>query len=324
MREVTFQPHRARTSIQSALSNPIRALLLVIPFAVAPWCESALALETGTAAVADAGAGTAATKARSNCLRIVGGDAVALPECPVDASFYLEDDFERAAAATLGPQWSDCNSLRPDDFEPLGIHDGGVVIADAFSRPGEYDSTPPSAHPPLQGRLHPGIGCAFRDTGSTRVTVKITWSGHHGVTGEPPISHVEGTPLLYVAPEVPRFGFGAWTTELFGRAVIFAGYIGAPPEDFEVIASAVLEGDHVSGEPREVELRAEEPGRVTVWVDGKQVNFGNAFGLNPIEVDSALAGSTLHGFAVDSHLVEPVELITQIKSIEDITITSID
>ena len=205
-------------------------------------------------------------------------------------------------------------------FEPLGIHDGGVVVPDPFTRPGVYDTTPPSGHPPKNGRLFPGIGCAYIETGTTTVSAKVIWSGNWGVDHEPPISHVEGTPLLYITPGNPRYGFGAWTSQLYGVPVIFAGYIAVPVENFEVIAYALLPGKHVSGTPREIELRADEPGKVTVWVDGKQVSFEAGVGLAPINIDPTMAHSTLHGFAVDAHLVDPPTNIPTIKSIEAVTI----
>jgi len=239
-------------------------------------------------------------------------------------SFVLEDSFDRADTPRLGPPWSDCKSLEPDYFEPLGIYDGGIVIADTDSRPGTYDTTPPSAHPPTQGRNFRGIGCAFIDTGSTRVSVTATWSGHRGIEGGPPHSHVEGTPLLYVTPGVSRFAFGAWPSELWGRGVIFAGYIASPPENFEVLATALLDEKLEPGTPVVLELRAEEPGKVTVWVNGMQADFNEGYGLKPFEIDPDLTNSTLHGFAVDAHYVDPVSAIPHIKSIEDISIRALD
>jgi hypothetical protein len=234
--------------------------------------------------------------------------------------FSFTDEFERNDSKNLGSEWLDCHTQKPVAFEPLGIRDGGVVVPDPFTRPGVYDTTPPSGHPPTNGRLFPGIGCAYIETGTTTVSVKVIWSGNWGVDHAPPLSHVEGTPLLYVTPSNPRYGFGAWTSQLYGVPVIFAGYIAAPVENFEVITYARLPDKHVSGTPREIELRAEEPGKVTVWVDGKQVSFEGGVGLTPISVDPTMIHSTLHGFAVDAHLVDPPTSIPTIKSIEAVTI----
>ena len=242
------------------------------------------------------------------------------PPCLEKGSVYsLTDEFERNDAGHLGPEWIDCKSQNSASFEPLGILDGGVVVPDPFTRPGVYDTTPPSGHPPTNGRLYPGIGCAFVDTGTTTVSVKVIWSGHHGVEHGPPISHVEATPLIYVSPGTPKFGFGAWTSQLYGAPVILLGYVGSPVEKFESVAYARLR-DHVTGTPREVELRAEEPGKVTVWVDGEQVSLEPDIGFDPIEIDPSLIDSTKHGFAVDAHLVDPPTNIPSIKSIEAISI----
>ncbi|MDZ7783904.1 MAG: hypothetical protein U5K56_13545 [Halioglobus sp.] len=245
------------------------------------------------------------------------------PEAEKAPAFFFSDDFEREARASLGDPWRDCDTETPDNFEPLGIHDGGVVIADPFTRPGEYDGAPPSGHPPEDDRLFPGIGCAFMETGSTRVSVKIVWSGNFGIGHPPPVSHVEGTPLLYVTPDHPRYGFGAWPTQLYNKLVIFAGYIADPVENFEVLAGAVVD-EHTSGTPREIELRAEEPGKVTVWVDGKQLSFNEGYGLAPLIVDPDLIGSTRHGIAVDAHYVDPLSDIPTIKSVEEVVIESLD
>lgn len=245
------------------------------------------------------------------------------PEAETAPAFFFSDDFEREAQGALGDPWRDCNTETPDNFEPLGIHDGGVVIADPFTRPGEYDGAPPSGHPPEDDRLFPGIGCAFMETGSTRVSVKIVWNGNFGIGHPPPVSHVEATPLLYVTANHPRYGFGAWTTQLYEKLVLFAGYIANPVENFEVIAGAVI-GPHISGTPMEIELRAEEPGKVTVWVDGEQIPFTDGYGLDPLIVDPGLVDSTRHGIAVDAHYVQPQSAIPAIKSIEEVTIRSLD
>ena len=168
--------------------------------------------------------------------------------------------------------------------------------------------------------LYPGIGCAFVETGSTSVSVKVMWSGNHGIEPPLPISHVEATPLLYVTPGNSRFGFGAWPTELWGVPIIFAGYIGAPVERFEVVVSAPLPGGHESGTPREIELRADKPGEVTIWVDGQQISFQDGVGLNPIQVDHNLIHSTKHGLAVDAHCVNPSSQVPHLKGIESATI----
>jgi hypothetical protein len=233
----------------------------------------------------------------------------------------ISDDFERDNADTLGAQWTDCKSVMPDSYEPLGVYDGGVVISAPHTRPGNYGA-PPLVNPPREGELFPGIGCAFIDTGSTSVSVKIVWSGNHGIASGMPYSHVEATPLLYITPSNPRFGFGTWISELWGQPIVFVGYIASPPEDFEVIATAVLP-EHKSGTPRELELRADKPGEVTMWLDGEQIMFDPA-GVPTASVDPTMIGSTLHGIAVDAHTVAPQSNIPTTKGIETVTITVLD
>ena len=95
-------------------------------------------------------------------------------------------------------------------------------------------------------------------------------------------------------------------------------------EKFEVVAYARILDGRVTGTPRELELRAEKLGKVTVWVDGKQISFESGIGLQPIDVDPNLINSTRHGFAVDAHYVDPPESTKTIKSIEAITIKELD
>ena len=92
--------------------------------------------------------------------------------------YSFTDDFQRENSKTLGGVWLDCHTTNPASFEPLGIYDGGVVVPDPFTRPGVYDSTPPSGHPPKDGKIYPGIGCAFLETGTKKVSVKVSGSGN--------------------------------------------------------------------------------------------------------------------------------------------------
>jgi hypothetical protein len=242
------------------------------------------------------------------------------------ATFRLVDDFERENSQALAPPWVDCKSLRPANFEPLGVFDGGVVVADLMTREGEYDGIPHTGNPPKDGRFYPGIGCAAVDTGTTTVSIRLTWNGHFG-KGKPNREedniHVEATPLLYVSPETSRFGFGAWTTTLHGSAVLMLGYIGSPPELFEPLGVALLPEKHKAGETFEYELRADRPGEVTLWYKGEQLGLYPDNSLDPVIVDPELASSTWHGFALDAHLVHPVERGPTIKGVEAISIVGL-
>jgi hypothetical protein len=242
-----------------------------------------------------------------------------------DKLFSFTDTFDRPNSNDIGEKWVDCHKDKPANFEPLAIYDNGIVIADPKTRPGVYDTTPPSGHPPTNNRIYPGMGCAWTETGATRVSVKIMWSGNLGINHPPPISHVEATPLLYINPGHPRYGFGAWTSQMWNRPrpIIYAGYIGSPPERFEIIAGGFYPGKHIPGTVSELELRAEEPGKVTVWMDGKQISFNEGYDLQPLDVDPTMIHSTLHGFAVDAHFVDPVSNVPFLKAIESIQIQAL-
>ncbi len=241
---------------------------------------------------------------------------------PAGAPFLVADEFERQNSSSIGGVWTDCSSEHPDLFEPLGIYNGGVVISDPMSRRGVYDISPPCPQALREDHIYPGIGCAYVDTGFANVSVKVIWSGSHGIE-EHPGSHVEGSPLLHVTPGSSRFGFGAWPSELWGVPIVFAGYIGAPGEKFEVVGTSILRDGHVSGTPRELEIRTVKTGEVTIWMDGKQLSFEGEIGLNPIQIDREMINSTTHGLAVDAHCVTPQSKIPTIKGVESIEIRAV-
>lgn len=276
-------------------------------------------LLTSKAAIADAGRETVGAPAQASSSHQMHDEETLTLTSP----FSIRDDFERENASSIGGVWTDCSDENPDLFEPLGIYKGGVVVADPFSRPGTYGSSPSCPQLLERGHIYPGIGCAYVDTGSTAVAVKVMWSGSHGISNQQPVSHVEATPLLYVTPGSSRFGFGAWPSEVMGVPILFAGYIGAPGEKFEILYVAILEGGHESGTPRELELRAEKPGEVTVWMDGEQIPF-RGIGLKPIEIDPSMVNSTRHGLAIDAHCVNPPSNIPHIKGIESASIEVIE
>ena len=70
---------------------------------------------------------TAAAQAQAVTAPMADADCAEQPCAP---AFTFDDDFERDDSASLGDQWTDCKSLIPQHFEPLGVFDGGVVIAD--------------------------------------------------------------------------------------------------------------------------------------------------------------------------------------------------
>jgi hypothetical protein len=102
------------------------------------------------------------------------------------------------------------------------------------------------------------------------------------------------------------------------------GYIGNPPEDFVDYLVGTAAFTHTDGTPRDIELRATTAGQVTVWLDGVQLSFNNGIGTNPYTVDAGLASSTLHGFALDGHLVFPYTTLPTMKGIERIEVEALD
>jgi len=67
----------------------------------------------------------------------------------------------------------------------------------------------------------------------------------------------------------------------------------------------------------------EQPGKVTVCVDGKQIEIASGIGA-PIPVDPTMIQSTRHGFAVDAHLVDPPTETKILKAIESFRIRALE
>lgn len=211
------------------------------------------------------------------------------------------DTFDRPDGP-LGPAWVDGHEVFPGSFEPLGVYGGAVVVADPMTRPGVYDGLPSSGNPPTGGRLYPGIGCAWRDTGSTAPRVLVRWAGDVGISER---THIEATPLLHVSPGTARFGFGCWLSEFSeGNGFILAGYIGDPPESFASWMVATHAMSHTDGQPRDFELRSSGT-TVQAFLDGELLTaWSNGYG-DTLPLHADVQGSTLHGFAVDAHFTDP-------------------
>ena len=243
---------------------------------------------------------------------------------------YFHDAFDRADGP-LGDGWINGHDVMPTVFEPLGIYGGAVVVSDPRARAADSAYAADQHSGTGDGKLLESIGCAWRETGSTMVSVKIKWSGNweydeNAVYPAQSGHHAEATPLMYVTPGHPKHGFGAWPSSFAANGdkvpLWIVGYIGNPPEDFNdyVVDTALF--THTDGTPRDIEIRAVAPGQVILLMDGVQVSLGT-HGLNPVTIDPELAGSTLHGVAVDSHFVWPRTDVPTTKAIEEVTISVI-
>lgn len=126
----------------------------------------------------------------------------------------------------------------------------------------------------------------------------MVWSGNDGAENGPPVSHVDSTSLLYVTPS-------------------------NSPENSEMPAAArPHEYEHETDMPRVIELMPEQPGKITMWMDGKQLLF-NFDEVAWVEVDPTMIHSTLHRIAVDAHFVAPQKNITTIKGLEAVMVRSL-
>jgi hypothetical protein len=203
-------------------------------------------------------------------------------------------DFTARPDGTLGNGWVDGHTWDPSVFEPLGITDGAVVCTDPRARTGAvYAANQAQSAPPAGGEQYQGIGCAWRPTIYDAPTVTITWSGL--LTPD----HVEAAPCVHFAPGTDEHCLGVWVSKFGAQPLLLLATIGNPPEDVAVLDYASF--SHTEGTDRQIEIRSTGTA-VTVWLDGAQVSLVGA-GTTPVAVPTALRGSTLHGLAVDTHLV---------------------
>lgn len=229
--------------------------------------------------------------------------------------YSYSDDFSTAGA--IASPWVDGHSVKPNGWEPLGARSGAAVIWTDRTRSGTYQTDQSQSPPSPPGTLYSAIGCAWHSTGGHLPDISLTWPGYFSHSGNPN-QHVEATPLLYIDPENPLGGFGVWPAAVGSNAALFGGYIGQPAENFNVVALGNL-GAYTDGVPHTLRLTAVAKGRVVVFWDGVQVPMTrnattNAFNyrgpLDPIDVVPSLTSSTLHGFALDGHLVLPTSNAT--------------
>lgn len=221
----------------------------------------------------------------------------------------------------------------PTVFEPLGVDsDGWVICADPEARGDNgitYESNQFNEHPYSSGNAHVGIGCAWRDFGTTEVSVKLEWSGNFDLTSG---NHVEAAPLLHVVPGTSEHAVGVWLSSVplgpdenippnYASEIpaLFFGTIGNPPEAFDLIYLDSFPGDgsHVDGTPRIIEVISDGT-TITVFMDDVECFTGDT-----LTVPVALQGSTLHGAAVDTHFGYPWANIVNIPVFRNLEVTDL-
>lgn len=197
----------------------------------------------------------------------------------------------------LGSPWVDGHDYDDTAYEPLGVTAQGVVVSDPMARVGaEYAPNQNVAPGDLDGKQYLGVGCAWRETGFTTARVGVRTRGVSGLTA---------APLCHVTPGSTEHGIGSWWGFLGGQWLASIEAIGNPPEALTTYDFGVFTPP--PGGPTWVEMRSDGTG-VTVWIDGAQVQMLGS-GFAPYPIPAPLLGSTLHGFALDTHFHTPVESI---------------
>jgi hypothetical protein len=225
-------------------------------------------------------------------------------------SLPFSDPFRRADGA-LGNGWTE-GWAATGNFSQLGLHDGAVTMIGPTIRNGTY---PPPCNA-TSGSIPPGdllvAGCAWRETGATSITVSVRWSGLWQFP-----HHIESSPLLHVTPGTLSFGMGIWPAILYGKPVFLVGAIGDPGRLFDVMDAAVF--NHTDGHPRDISVQS-DGAALRFFLDGAAVKLNKA-GYDPLPIPPELRGSTLHGFAVDTHCVSPYQRATGLPAITEFKAT---
>jgi hypothetical protein len=200
-------------------------------------------------------------------------------------SWLFRDDFERPDSRSVGNGWTDGSTFDPDEFAPLGIKSAQLCCSDPMA-PTDTEK---------------GIGCCWRDLATTDIqaTILVTPLGSH---------FREASPLLHVVPGTSTHGFGAWLSTFHGKpnlGFLLVGTMGNPLVRFHALATSTFPRDD------SVHLLSVRSvgGQVTCYFDGVRMSLSANPSREPVDsvaVPEELAGSTLHGLAIDCHL-EPEE-----------------
>ena len=222
------------------------------------------------------------------------------------------DSFDRADGP-MGRDWIDGHDVAPTMFDPLGIHDGAVVVTDPHARgpPENYEpEVHPSlnTHPPADGKLYPGIGWVARPCPPGWLPdIEMTWAGWWDTSVG---AHAEATPLLWVDPDNPLGGFGCWPSAFTAdggspaTGVGFVGFMGAPPELFNEDEAPVIGTFGFSVTNRvPIRIRTRDTGtHVETSFDG--VVKSSIAVTHPL-IASLRGNSDLHGIELDTHFCRP-------------------
>ena len=223
----------------------------------------------------------------------------------------FSDSFRRPNGA-LANGWIE-GWAATGNFSQLGLHGGAVTMIGPTIRNGTYpppcNSTSGSIPP---GDIIAGVGCAWRETGATSIAVSVRWSGLWQFP-----HHIESSPLLHVTPGTLSFGMGIWPSILYGKPVFLVGAIGDPGRFFDVMDAALF--NHTDGHPREISVQS-DGAALRFFLDGAAVKLNKA-GYGPLPIPPELRGSTLHGFAVDTHCVSPYQRATDLPAITEFKAT---
>ncbi len=246
--------------------------------------------------------------------RLITGDGRVLVGAggALSARGRFRDDFDRGTPGVvreLGNGWGDLGMMYPRDYDTIGILNQQIVVR-ALSRQLEGREWARNESSVGGGedyvwqpdRLLPGIIGAVRDYGGLPERIDIRWLG---LSGRPTLPHSECASLWCFTPGTPELAFGAWysTVGINGSyaPVILIGSIGHPPEIFADQLDDVGLFTHTTGTPRTVSARCDGTG-LTFWIDDVQIP-GMRYGTSPVPIPENLRGSTIHGFAMDDHII---------------------
>ena len=101
--------------------------------------------------------------------------------------------------------------------------------------------------------------------------------------------------------------------------MLFIGTIGNPGRLFDALDAARF--NHTEGQPRLLTVRS-NGAALRFFLDGVPVNLDKA-GYDPLPIPAELRGSTMHGFAVDTHCMSPYQSATRLPAVTEFRMESL-